>query len=104
MVKRNIDEQSNAKRMNSTKNGKFDIDDSSLLDAINSSTNGNAFPHKTSTMNATIQLNGTQPIGNISINSIYKKSLNAETIVFLLIFGICTIIYSSKYKLCYCDG
>lgn len=71
----------------------IDVDDNIPFGENNMSTNG-SFNIGTVSLNATIQPDRIEPVGKFVFNS---ASLKTETIVLLLMFGICTIIYSGKY-------
>lgn len=78
---------------------KIDINDGSSLNTNiirNGTTKTNPSP-LVETLNTSQPLNQTRrSIESIPFDSMLEDSLNARTIIFLLIFGICTIIYSSK--------
>lgn len=78
----------------------IDIDDNIPFRANNASTNDSSNSTHTGirtavTPNATTPPHRIEPVGKFMFES---TSVKTETIVLLLMFGICTIIYSGKYR------
>lgn len=73
----------------------IDIDDNIPFKENNASTNDISYFRTMRLNSTTTQANGIEkPVGKFMFKSM---SLKTETIVLLSMFGICTIIYSSKY-------
>lgn len=103
LTKRDIEQQASQAWINDRAKEVIDIDDNIPFSANNASTNDSTtHTVRTATSNATTTPKTTSPphinvpVGKFVFES---TSLKTETIVLLLMFGICTIIYSSKYRL-----
>lgn len=93
LVKRDMEEQVSSERIDDRAKEMIDIDDNIPFSVNNASTNDSTHIVPV-ILNTTTLPDQIEPVGKFMFTS---TSLKTETIVLLLMFGICTIIYSGKY-------
>lgn len=99
LKKREIEQQASTEWMNDRAKDVIDIDDNIPFSVNNDSTNSSSYVG-TDTMNASSSTTTTATAAadmNDGRFLFESTSLKTETIVLLLMFGMCTIIYCSKY-------